>query len=85
VEPSLEVWIEQLRDRLERGELAGRGPIMLLDGSRFPTTELAVKILLADLAHLAELPPDSSPAAVLAERRQQVLNELQHLRGQMAT
>jgi hypothetical protein len=72
---SLEGWIEELRDSLQRGEFAGRGPITLRDGSRLPDTELAVRVMLADLDHLDML---------LIERRQDLLDDFQHLREQLA-
>jgi hypothetical protein len=72
---SLEVWIEELRDGLQRGELAGRGPITLRDGSHLPDTALAAGIMLADLDHLDTL---------LVERRQDLLDDFQHLREQLA-
>jgi hypothetical protein len=72
---SLEVWIEDLRHRVGRGELAGRGPITLRDGSHLPDTE-AARIMLADLAHLDTL---------LAERRQDLLADFQHLRKHLAS
>jgi hypothetical protein len=73
---SLKVWIEDLRHRVGRGELAGRGPITLRDGSHIPDTELAVKIMLADLGHLDML---------LVERRQDLLEDFRHLRAQLAS
>jgi hypothetical protein len=71
---SLEVWLEGLRDGLKRGEFAGRGPIMLRGGSLLPDTELAVRVMLADLDHLDTL---------LVERRQDLLDDFQHLREQL--
>jgi hypothetical protein len=71
---SLAAWIEQLRGNLQRGELAGRGPITLRDGSRLSDTELAVRVMLADLDHLDRL---------LAERRQDLLDDFRHLREQL--
>ena len=73
---SLEVWIEDLRHRLERGDFAGRGSVTLRDGSRLLDTELAVRIMLADLDHLDTL---------LVERRQDLLDDFQHLREQLAS
>ena len=72
---SLEVWIEDLHHRLKRGDFARRGPITLRNGSRFHDTELAVRIMLADLAHIEE---------VMVDRRQDLLNDFQHLRDQLA-
>jgi hypothetical protein len=73
---SLEVWIAEFRGNLQRGELAGRGPITLRDGSRFADTELAARIMLADLDHLDTL---------LVERRQELLDDFRHLREQLAS
>jgi hypothetical protein len=71
---SLATWIEELRGGLERGELAGCGRITLRDGSRLPDTELAVRIMLADLDHIDRL---------LVERRQELLDDFRHLRVQL--
>jgi hypothetical protein len=49
---------------------------MLRNGSQLSDTELAVKIMLADLAHIE---------ALMAERRQEILDEFQHLRRQLGS
>lgn len=76
----IEVWVVDLRDQLQRGELTGRGPIMLRDGSRFLDAERAVRIMLADLAHLDALPSSYYPARLITLRRHQLLADFQHLR-----
>jgi hypothetical protein len=67
----LAAWIAALAGRLERHEFAYLGPITLRDGSRLSDTELAVRIMLADLDHLDRL---------LVERRQDLLDDFRHLR-----
>jgi hypothetical protein len=70
----LTAWIAALDGRLERHEFAYLGSITLRDGSRLPDTEQAVRIMLADLNHLDRL---------LAERRQDLLDDFRHLREQL--
>jgi hypothetical protein len=72
---SFDTWIEELRGDLGRGELSGRGPITLRDGSWFADTDLAASVMLADLDHLDTL---------LFTRRQDLLEDFQHLREQVA-
>jgi hypothetical protein len=81
---SLEVWIEQLRDGLKRGGggFASRGPVTLRDGSRLPDTELAIRVMLADLDHLHALPVDDW---LTLARRQDLLDDFRHLRAQLAS
>ncbi len=84
----VETWISNLRGCLDRGELAGHGPITLRDGSRLPDAELAVRLLLADLAHLDALPParyPDPPDPQIARRRRELLVDFQHLRAQLAS
>ncbi len=88
MKPSLEVWMEELRSPLQRGGLAARGPITLRDGSQLPDTELAARIMLADLAHLDALLParyPDPPDRQIARRRRSLLADFQHLRAQLAS
>jgi hypothetical protein len=73
---SFATWIEELRGDLGRGKLAGRGSITLRDGSWFADTDLAASVMLADLDHLDTL---------LFTRRQDLLDDFQHLREQLVS
>ncbi len=80
---SLEAWIFELRGRLERGELYRYGVVELRDGSHIFTLEQAVRIMLADLDHLDQLPVDY-PDPLLPGRRQKLLDDFQYLRDRLA-
>ena len=77
----LEAWIEALRGQMERGELGHFGVVELRDGSHSFTLEQAVRIMLADLAHLAALPIDDW---LQTRRRQELLADFQYLRDRLA-
>jgi len=47
-------WIDGLRDRLERGDLAGLPPVQLGHGTQHLAGETTVRIMLADLADLED-------------------------------
>ena len=49
-------WIGNLRDRLERGELTDLDPFDLGDGTGTLPGRTTVKIMLADLDYLEQLP-----------------------------
>jgi hypothetical protein len=80
---SLEVWIEGLRDRLAGGGLAHLGPIELGDGCTFPTVELAVRIMLADLEHVEDLPRAEREHPRTLARRRRLLDDFATLRGRI--
>jgi hypothetical protein len=82
---NLDAWIEELRGRLERGELRRFGVVELRDGSHTFTLEQAVRIMLADWDHLAALPPASYPDALTAGRRQALSDDFQYLRDRLAS
>jgi hypothetical protein len=50
--PELEVAV---LERLDRGELARRGPVRFPDGEELPDAEVAARTVLADAAHLQSL------------------------------
>ena len=83
VPASLEVWIEGLRDRLDRGGLAHRGPIELRDGCRFPSVELGARIMLADLEHFEDLPRAEREHPRTLARRRPLLDEFAALRERL--
>ncbi len=53
----LDRWIRDLRGHLERGDLAGIGPVDIGDSTGGLPGELTIRIMLADLDHLDDLPP----------------------------
>ena len=57
------------------------GVVELRDGSHSFTLEQAVRIMLADLAHLAALPIDDW---LQTRRRQELLADFQYLRDRLA-
>ena len=75
-----EAWIDVLRFRLARGELAGLGPIELDDAGHLPG-EIVVRIMLSDLDDLND-PVGSwgDDAAWRAERRWRLLGDFGRLR-----
>jgi hypothetical protein len=82
----LTAWIFALADRLERHELTNQGPITLRDGSRFPDVELAVKTMLADLAHQHALAASRRfQDPLLDQRHRELMADFQHLREQLAS
>ena len=58
----LDAWLHELRDRLERGELAGLAPIDVGYGTGTIPADLTIKIMLADLDPTA-MSRRSPPAA----------------------
>jgi hypothetical protein len=81
--PELAAWIAALAGRLERHELANLGPITLQNGSRFADTELAVRIVLADLDHHDMLPAAQRQDPLVAQRRHELLGDFQYLRERL--
>jgi hypothetical protein len=81
----LKAWIDELRDRLERGELGRFGVVELRDGSHSLTLEQAVRIMLADLAYLDDPATAHHPASSLSWRRQCLLADFQYLRDRLAS
>ena len=78
---NLEHWIDELRDRLERGDLDGLAPLELGYGTRhFPAAHI-VRILLLDWADLED-PAGSwgGDTARRAERRHALLDDFRQLR-----
>jgi len=78
---SLEAWIDALRYRLARGDLAGLGPIDLVGAGHLPG-EIVVRIMLSDLDDLDD-PVGSwgDDAAWRAERRWRLLGDFRCLRA----
>jgi hypothetical protein len=77
----LDAWIDALRGRLDRGELAGLGPLSLRDGASSLPGELVVRIMLADLEHVDDLARLERWAGRAAWRRRALHEELRRLRA----
>ena len=73
-------WVDELRGRLERGDLADLGPIDPGDGSGPLPGELRVRIMLADLDHHADLPLERRREPLIRARRRRLLEDLRRLR-----
>lgn len=72
---ALDRWLNDLRDRLARGDLAGLGPIDMGHGTGHLPGETTVRIMMSDLDDLAD--PGGSAARDLAWHRER----LRSLRG----
>ena len=83
VPASLEVWIEGLRDRLDRGGLAHLGPIELRDGCRFPSVELGARIMLADVELFRAMNPAERELPHCRARRVYLAAKLRRLRERL--
>ena len=79
----LTAWIEELRRRVDRGELDGRTPIDVGRGCVLPSAELAAKIMLADLDHYDDLTLETRQDPLVVARWRLLLEELRRLREQI--
>lgn len=84
VQDTIVLWITDLRDRLDRGELAGLSLVDIGYGTDILSGEQVVRIMLADLDHCEE-PPTSAPRRLLdIVRRQELLEDFRRLRDLIA-
>lgn len=74
-------WLEALRERLARGRLDDLEPFDLGDGTRHLAGTVTVRIMLADLDHLAALPPEAREWVDFPDRRRDLLDRFRRLRG----
>ena len=83
-------WISDLRGRLERGELAGRGPVDIGDGTAKLPLEHTVRIMLHDLDDLDRFqqrplgnghPPLDDELKHFQDRRRELLDDFHRLRA----
>lgn len=77
---SLHRWIDDLRHRLADGGLAGIGPIDIGDGTAHLPGETVIRVMLADLDHLDELPPEAREWTDAPSRRTALLDDFRRLR-----
>ena len=75
----LDAWISDLRGRVARGELDGLGTIPL-DGAAVLGTATVVRIMLADLDHYDDLPPEQRHDLLVEARRRMLLRDIARLR-----
>lgn len=73
-------WVDDLRRRLERGELAGHPPIDVGAGTGNIPAELIIKIMLADLDSYGDLTPAEADDPVYAARQDSLLADFRALR-----
>jgi hypothetical protein len=79
-EDGLAAWVGELRGCLGRGELAGLGRIDLGDGAGPLDGEVLVRVLLAELDHYDDLPPERRRNSFTVARRLRLLDDLRRLR-----
>jgi hypothetical protein len=80
---NMTTWIDELNDRIGRGDLAAIGLVHLEGWPISLEAELAAKILLADLEDLDDLPVDERARAPIAARRLMLLDDLRQLRARI--
>ena len=78
----LDGWISGLRSRVARGELDGLGRIPL-DGTAVLGVATVVRIMLADLDHFDDLPPEQRQDLLVEARRRLLLRDFRRLREQI--
>ena len=76
-------WITELRDRVERNELAGRGPIDFGYGTTTVPPERIIRIMLADLRDLDGAPVRRRRWAAAMTRRLDLLKAFRRIREQI--
>src|SRR5207248_10761911 len=80
---SIAAWIDELRRRLDAGELADLPPIDLGNGLVLRDVELAAWIMLADVDRYAAMPPELRRPPVIAARRRLLADNLRRLRERL--
>ncbi len=77
----LAAWIADLRGRVARGDLDGQGTVAIAGGAL--AIGLAARILLADLDHYDDLPPEQRRDPLVMARRLPLLGDLWELRARI--
>jgi len=80
VEADLMAWIDDLRRRLERGDLAGHPPVDIGDGTGDIPAELTIKIMLAALDSYDDLTPAEAKKPVNVAQWFDLLDDFRFLR-----
>jgi hypothetical protein len=76
----LDVWIQELRGRLQRGELSGLGPVDVGYGTDSLRVELVVRIMLNDLDDVDAGAPAGRGSPASDVRRRVLLDDFKRLR-----
>ncbi len=79
---NLAAWIDALRERVARGEMDRRMPITI-GGLPLSSAELAARIMLADLDHYNDLPPEHRRDLLVEARHRLLLDDFRQLREQL--
>src|SRR3954452_16735901 len=79
-DPGLSNWIDTLRRRLERGDLAGHPPVDIGDGTGDIPAELTIKIMLAALDSYDDLTPAEAKKPVNVAQWFDLLDDFRFLR-----
>jgi hypothetical protein len=79
IDAGLLAWIDGLRVRLRRGELAGLGPLVVGDDAALDA-EHGVRIMLADLDHYGDLTPRRRAQPETRARYRALLRDFRDLR-----
>ena len=73
----LAAWIAELRDRMARGALDGRGTVVVSSGVL--AVGEAARLMLADLDHYDDLPPERRQGPLVEARRRLLFSDLRRL------
>jgi hypothetical protein len=76
----LTAWIAELRDRLDRGDLATLGPVDVGHGTDALPAQDTIRIMLADLDDFEDMTPDEANDPVNAARRDVLVTSFRILR-----
>jgi hypothetical protein len=81
---TLAAFIDHLRDRLERGELAGHPPIRLAEERTLVNVEQSVRAMLAEVGRYRAMTPALRDEAWNARRRRRLARDLRRLQEELA-
>jgi hypothetical protein len=77
---SLHIWIETLRARLDRGELAGLPGVDIGDDTGAVPAEWTISVMLADLDGFDDMTPEERPHPGNVRRWLNLLDDFRRLR-----
>jgi hypothetical protein len=81
---TLAAFIDDLRDRLERRELAGHPPIRLDEGRTLVNVEQSVRAMLAEVDRYRAMTPVLRDEAWNARQRRRLARDLRRLQEELA-
>jgi hypothetical protein len=79
----LAAFVAQLRQRLERGELAGHAPIDLGNGHTLVDVELAIRVMLASYDRYLSMRPDRRRQPINLAQARLLADNLRRLRERL--